>query len=53
MWRMNKYTIKLFYFILFLPSLGPHLPHMEAPRLGVKLQAAGLHYSNARYEPHL
>ena len=45
---------KLFSFFLFLFLLGPHLQHMEVPRLGVKLepqhcqiQAASATYTTA------
>ena len=27
-----------FFFVVFLPFLGPHLWHMEVPRLGVELE---------------
>ena len=44
-------------FFLFICFLGPHLSHMEVPRLGNQIGAiaAGLHrsYSNARSDLYL
>ena len=49
-----------FYLFFFLRGclfvfVGPHLRHMEVPRLGVQSQVAGLHHShsNVGSEPHL
>ena len=41
------YSILLFTFFFFV-FLGPHLWHMEVPRLGVK--AAGLHHSHSNVQ---
>ena len=48
----------LFCFCLFVCFLGPHLWHVEVPRLGVELELqlpTGLHHShgNTRSEPCL
>ena len=32
----NKYNVTIFFFLFFLPLLGPLLQHMEVPRLGVE-----------------
>ena len=40
-----------FYFILFI--LGPHLWHMEVPRLGVKSELQLLAYTTATATPDL
>ena len=48
---------KFIYFIFYFVFLGPHLRHMEVPRLGgpIRAAAAGLHHSHshARSWPHL
>ena len=54
--ELKKISILLFYFIFVF--VGPHLQHMEVPRLGacpVGPVAAGLHHShsNAGSEPRL
>ena len=36
-----------FYFLFFLSSLGPHLWHMEVPRLGVESELYMLAYTTA------
>ena len=41
-------TISAFNFILIFVFLGPHLPHMEVPRLGVKLEPLLLAYATAQ-----
>ena len=52
---IKRYCMLCKFFFSFF--LGPHLQHMEVPRLGVEseLVAAGRHHShsNARSEPHL
>ena len=59
--RANMYYINIhrqgwvwiFFFLFFL---GPHLQHIEVPRLGVELEQqmpAFLSHSNTRFEPHL
>ena len=47
-----------FFFSFFFHFLGPHLQHMDVPKLGVRLDlstATSLHHShsNARSKPHL
>ena len=41
----NLFYFILFYFILFFVVLGPHLWHMEVPRLGVKSEVQLLAYT--------
>ena len=36
--------LNIFFFFFFL---GPHLHHMEVPRLGIGATAAGLHHSHS------
>ena len=31
-----RHTVNFFFFFIFLPFLGPHVRHMEVPRLGVE-----------------
>ena len=49
-------SITYFCVFFFFPGfLGPHLRHMEVPRLGVESRdaAASLCHSHVRHEPHL
>ena len=49
-------VILFYYSFIYFVFLGPHLRHMEVPRLGVELELQLLTYhshSNTRSEPHL
>ena len=41
----------LIFFFFFLSFLGPHPQHMEAPRLGVRLERQLLVYTTATPDP--
>ena len=45
------FFIFLFCFVLFLVFLGPHLRHMQVPRLGVQSELQPLTYSTAIAAP--
>ena len=38
MFLMNLSLFIFYFIIIFWPFLGPHLRHMEVPRLGVELE---------------
>ena len=44
---LNYLAASTFFFFFFLVFLGPHLWHMEVPRLGVKLELQLLAYATA------
>ena len=44
----RKATLELYYFVfIYFVFSGPHLQHMEAPRLGVELELQLLAYPTA------
>ena len=51
--RQLKCAFYLFVFFFFFFSLGPHLQHMETPRLGVKLELWMMAYARttATWDP--
>ena len=54
--KEEEFHIPLLYLhpYLSISFLGPHLKHMEVPRLGIDRAAAvGLHHSNSGSELHL
>ena len=50
---MDNEVIYFFFFFFFLSFLGPHLQHMEIPRLGIEIELQLTAYATATAMPDL